>query len=162
MDILALLGFFATAFIVASSGAVFRPGPWYEALRKPEWCPPNWLFAPAWSLLYILIAISGWLVWRKVGFAAAAPAFVLYGVQFALNAGWSGIFFGLRRMDIALFELVLLWMSIAATIVAFSAHHAGAAWMLAPYLAWVTFAGVLNYAMVRLNPRDVRTSPRPI
>ncbi|MEO3471069.1 TspO/MBR family protein [Roseomonas sp. CAU 1739] len=157
MDMLGLLGFFAAAFVVASSGALFRPGPWYAALRKPAWCPPNWLFAPAWSVLYVLIAIAGWLVWRDVGFAAAAPAFIVYALQLVLNAGWSGIFFGMRRMDLALYELMLLWLSIAATIVAFSAHHLGAALLMTPYLAWVTFAGVLNYTMMRLNPRESHT-----
>lgn len=158
MDILALFGFFAMVFATASSGAFFRPGPWYAALRKPAWCPPNWLFAPAWSVFYVLIAISGWLVWRESGFTGAALAFAVYGIQLILNAGWSAIFFGIRRIDLALFELVLLWLSIVALIGAFSAHHAGAAWMLVPYLAWVTFAGSLNYAMMVRNPRGADSS----
>lgn len=158
-NLLALLGFFAANFAVASSGAVFRPGPWYEALRKPAWCPPNWVFAPAWSVLYVLIAISGWLVWREAGLAGAAPAFTAYALQLILNAGWSAIFFGMKRMDLALLELMLLWLSIVATIIGFSAHHAGAAWMLVPYLLWVTFAGMLNYAMLIRQPRGVKANP---
>lgn len=154
MEAAALVGFFAAALAAASTGGIFRPGAWYASLNKPAWCPPNWLFAPAWAVLYVLIAISGWLVWREAGFAGAAPALAIYAVQLVLNAGWSGIFFGMKRIGLALVELVLLWLSIAATIFAFSAHHAVAAWLLVPYLAWVTFAGALNYAMVSLNPRD--------
>jgi tryptophan-rich sensory protein len=116
------------------------------------------LFAPAWSVFYALIAVSGWLVWRQAGFAGAALAFVLYAVQLILNAGWSAIFFGLKRMDLALIELVLLWLSIAAVIGAFASHHVVAAWMLVPYLGWVTFAGALNYAMMIRNPREANAN----
>jgi tryptophan-rich sensory protein len=160
MEFAALLGFFAAAFLAASSGAIFRPGAWYDTLRKPSWCPPPWLFAPAWAVLYVLIAVSGWLVWREAGFGGATVALSIYGVQLLLNAAWSAIFFGMRRMDLAFIELVLLWLSIAATIAAFSVHHVTAAWMLVPYLAWVTFAGVLNFTMARLNPSTWRSGMR--
>ncbi len=147
---LALLGFFAACFLVACSGAVFRPGEWYESLAKPSWNPPNWLFAPAWTLLYILIAIAGWLVWREAGIV---PALALYAVQLVLNAAWSGIFFGMKRPDLAFAELVLLWLSILGCILLFAPISATAAWLMAPYLAWVTFAGALNYAIWQRNPR---------
>ncbi len=156
MEAAALVGFFAAALAAASTGGLFRPDAWYAALRKPSWCPPNWLFAPAWAVLYALIAISGWLVWRQAGFGGAGTALAIYAAQLVLNAAWSGIFFGMRRMGLAMIELVLLWLSIAATIIAFAAHHTGAAWLLAPYLAWVTFAGALNYAMFRMNPREAQ------
>lgn len=149
---LGLAGFLLANFAAASSGGFFRPGEWYERLEKPWWRPPNWLFAPAWAVLYLTIAISGWLVWREAGFAGAALPLAIYAVQLVLNAAWSAVFFGLKRIDLAFGELVLLWLSIVATIAAFATVHAGAAWLLVPYLAWVTFAGVLNYAIWRRNP----------
>lgn len=161
MEAATLVGFFVVVLAAASTGGIFRPGAWYASLTKPAWCPPNWLFAPAWAVLYVLIAIAGWLVWREAGFAGAAAALAIYAVQLVLNAAWSAIFFGLQRMGLALLELLLLWVSILANIVAFSAHSALAAWLLVPYLAWVTFAGVLNYAMVSLNPAGAYArSPR--
>jgi benzodiazapine receptor len=149
---LGLAGFVAVNLAAAMSGHFFRPGEWYERLAKPWWRPPNWLFPPAWAVLYLTIAVSGWLVWREAGFAGAALPLAIYAVQLVLNATWSGVFFGLRRIDLALANLVLLWLSIAATIAAFHPVHAGADWLLVPYLAWVTFAGALNLAILRLNP----------
>jgi benzodiazapine receptor len=148
---LALIGFVGVCFLAALTGAAFPPGDWYERLAKPSWRPPNWLFAPAWTVLYLTIAVAGWLVWREHGFAGAALPLMMYLVQLLLNAAWTPIFFGLRRPDLALFEIVLLWMSIAATIVSFRPLHPGAAWLLLPYLAWVTFAAALNFAVWRLN-----------
>jgi tryptophan-rich sensory protein len=150
---LGLAGFVLANFAVATSGGFFRPGDWYERLAKPRWRPPNWLFAPAWAVLYVTIAVSGWLVWREAGFAGAGLALAVYGVQLLLNAAWSAIFFGMRRIDLAFGELVLLWLSIAATIALFHPIHPGAAWLLVPYLCWVTFAGALNFAILRRNPR---------
>lgn len=155
-DLIALSAFIGVCAAAAASGAVFKPGVWYDQLAKPSWMPPKWLFPAAWTLLYVMIAVSGWLVWRQAGLAAASMAFAIYGVQLVLNAGWSALFFGLRRMDLALFEVAALWASIAATIAAFAPHSATAAWLLAPYLAWVSFAAFLNLVMVRLNP-----APRP-
>jgi len=151
-SILALLGFIGACFLAASTGAAFPPGDWYQRLIKPSWRPPNWLFAPAWTVLYLTIAVSGWLVWREFGFAAAALPLAAYLLQLILNAAWTPIFFGLRRPDLAFFEIVLLWLSIVATIAFFHPLNAGAAWLLLPYLAWVTFAGALNLAIWRLNP----------
>ena len=154
-SILGLLGFLGACFVVSTSGAFFRPGDWYERLAKPWWRPPNWLFPPAWGLLYLCIAASGWLVWREAGFAGAAVPLAIYAVQLALNAAWSAIFFGLRRIDLAFAEVIALWLSIVATMVAFYPVHAGAAWLLVPYLCWVTFAAVLNFAVWRLNRSPV-------
>jgi benzodiazapine receptor len=130
---------------------MFRPGNWYEQLRKPAWRPPNWVFPPAWTFLYLTIAVSGWLVWRTSGFAGAAFPFAIYLVQLILNASWSPIFFGMGRPDLAFIEVVMLWLSIIATIAAFHRVNAVAAWLLLPYLAWVTFAAALNLAIWRLN-----------
>lgn len=147
-----LLGFAAVCTLAATSGAVFRPGAWYKALRKPPWNPPDWLFPIAWTVLYAMIAVSGWLVWRTAGFAGAALPLAVYGLQLVLNAGWSALFFGLRRPDWALYEVILLWASILGCVVLFAPINADAAWLMVPYLLWVSFAAVLNLAIVRRNP----------
>lgn len=154
----ALLGFVAACLLAASSGSIFRPGAWYEQLEKPSWRPPNWLFAPVWMVLYAMIAISGWLVWREAGFAGATLPLAIYGVQLLLNAAWSAVFFGLRRPDLAFFEIVLLWLSIVLVIVTFWPIHALAAWLLVPYLAWASFAGALNWSIWRLNRRPAEVT----
>ncbi|WP_158746544.1 TspO/MBR family protein [Acidisphaera sp. L21] len=148
---LSLIPFIAACFIVALSGAVFRPGEWYEGLAKPAWRPPNWLFGPAWTVLYICIAVSGWFVWRQVGFTGAPVAMSVYAIQLLLNAGWSACSFGLRRLDLAFGELILLWLSIVANIAVFAQISATAMILLIPYLAWVTFAGVLNFRLWQMN-----------
>lgn len=147
-DTLPLLGFFGACFVVALSGAFFKPGDWYANLAKPPWNPPNWLFGPAWAVFYSLIAVSGWLAWRQVGFAFPL---VVYGIHLLFNAAWSAVFFGLRRPDLAFLELLFFWCSILATILAFVPVSTTAAWLLAPYLAWVTFAGVLNWSIWQRN-----------
>ncbi len=150
-SILGFAGFAGACILAALIGGAFPPGEWYEGLIKPSWRPPNWLFAPAWTFLYLTIAVSGWLVWREFGFAAAALPLAIYLVQLLLNAAWTPIFFGLHRPDLAFLEIVLLWLSIVATIASFHPLNAAAAWLLLPYLAWVTFAAALNLAIWRLN-----------
>ncbi|MEW5421978.1 TspO/MBR family protein [Amorphus sp. 3PC139-8] len=155
---LIFLGFLVPVAAAAATGALFRPGDWYRGLRKPGFTPPNRLFAPAWTLLYILIAISGFLAWRAVGFAGAPLAFVLYFLQIGLNAAWSPLFFGAHRPGLAMADIVLLWLAIAATILAFWPLSVAASLLLIPYLFWVGFACVLNFAVWRLNAtveRDV-------
>ncbi len=144
-----LLGFVGICLVAAMSGAIFRAGEWYERLLKPWWRPPRWLFAPAWALLYLTIAISGWLLWRRAGFAG--PAFAVYGVSLCFNAAWSGLFFGLRRPDLAFADIILLWLSIAATMAVFHPLEPRAAWLLLPYLCWVSFAAMLNFTIWRMN-----------
>jgi tryptophan-rich sensory protein len=109
-------------------------------------------------VLFIMIAVSGWMVWRTAGWSGAALPLGIWVAQLVVNFAWSGFFFGLRRMDWALADLMLLWLGILATIIAFAPVNATAAWLLVPYLAWVTFAGVLNYTMWRLNP-SAATAP---
>jgi tryptophan-rich sensory protein len=150
---LMLLGFVVTCFVAAMTGAFFRPGDWHERLKKPSWRPPNRLFAPVWTVLYVMIAVSGWLVWREAGFASAALPLSVYALQLLLNAAWTPLFFGLHRPDLAFVDIVLVWLSIVATIVLFFPIHLGAALLLVPYLAWVTFAAALNFAIWRLNPQ---------
>lgn len=148
-SLLALLGFVVLAGAAASSGALFKPGPWYDTLRKPGWTPPSWVFPVVWTPLYVMIALSGWFAWSAAGLVAVP--FLIYALQLLLNAGWSAVFFGLRRPDLAFGELVALWLSIAATIAAFAPLSTTAAWLLAPYLVWVSIAGALNLSVWRLN-----------
>jgi len=151
-----LLGFIAASFLAAMTGAFFRPGEWHERLKKPSWRPPNRLFAPVWTVLYVMIAVSGWLVWREEGFSGAALPLAVYALQLMLNAAWTPLFFGLHRPDLGFVDIVLVWLSIVATIVLFIPIHVGAALLLVPYLAWVTFATALNFAVWRLNPEAAR------
>lgn len=148
-----LLVFIAANFLAASSGAIFKPDAWYDALNKPSWQPPKWLFAPVWSLLYLMIAVAGWLVWRSAGFEGSQAAFIVYAVQLVLNAGWSGFFFGLRRPDLALVECVFLWAAVVANTALFFALVPLAGWLMVPYVVWVSFAMFLNWTICRLNPR---------
>jgi len=125
---------------------------WYAALRKPSWNPPNWIFGPVWSMLYLLMAVAAWLVWRRRGFVGASPLpLALFGVQLVLNGLWSVLFFGWHRPDLALIEIVFLWSAILATMLAFRRVVPLAAALLAPYLLWVTFAAFLNFTIWKLN-----------
>ena len=148
----ALLVFIAACTAAALTGVFFKPGQWYENLAKPPWRPPNWLFGPAWTILYAMIAISGWMVWKESSWPAVAPAMAVYAVQLLLNAGWTPLFFGMRRPDLAFYELLLLWASILATILTFLPISQFAALLLVPYLCWVSFAGALNRSIVLRNP----------
>jgi tryptophan-rich sensory protein len=123
---------------------------WYPTLQKPAWTPPSWVFGPVWTTLYVLMGTAAWRVWRHSGLAARA-ALTLFGIQLVLNTAWSGLFFGLRAPGLAFVELVLLWAAILATLLRFRPLDRPAAWLLAPYLAWVTFAGGLNLALWQLN-----------
>jgi translocator protein len=150
-SIVALAGFIAGCFLAAMTGAFFRPGEWYERLKKPSWRPPNRLFAPVWTILYLMIAVSGWLVWRQAGFVGAALPLAVYALQLVLNAAWTPLFFGLHRPDLGFVDIVLVWLSIVAAIVLFVPISVAAAVLLVPYLVWVTFATALNFAVWRLN-----------
>ncbi|GIX08528.1 TspO/MBR family protein [Elioraea sp.] len=158
---LAVLGLFLLAcFAAATTGAVFRPGPWYDRLDKPSWTPPDWAFPVAWTLLYIAIGVAPWLVWRTAGFAGAALPLTVWAVQLALNAAWSWLFFGLRRMDLAFAEVVALWLSIALMIALFLPISVTAGLLMVPYLVWVSFAAVLNLAVWQRN-KDAVGSREP-
>ncbi|WP_076472406.1 TspO/MBR family protein [Micromonospora avicenniae] len=147
----ALLGFGAAVALAATVGVVGVRGTSaeYAALDRPSWAPPGWLFGPVWTLLYVLIALAGWLVWRRVGFGAAVWAWV---AQLVLNAAWTPLFFGARRYGAAFAEIVVLWLAIALTVLLFARVSRTAASLMLPYLAWVTFAAALNFAIWRLNP----------
>ena len=149
-----VIGYFCFLALVAgaaSFGGIFRPGAWFEGLHKPVWNPPNWVFAPVWTLLYIMIATSGWAVWRRIGLAAAALPLSVWLLQLVLNALWSWLFFGLHRPAAALAEILLLFAAILACVVIFRRTSLTASLLLVPYLLWVAFAAILNFALWRLN-----------
>ena len=143
----------AALLVAFIGGGVTDTGPWYQALEKPWFQPPDWLFAPAWTLIYALTAIAGVQSWRA---APAGPQrdwlLVAFAANGFLNVLWSLLFFGLRRPDWAAVQVVLLFLSVAVLIWLAGRHAPVARWLLAPYLAWVGFAGVLNWAVVLLNP----------
>ncbi|WZO96495.1 TspO/MBR family protein [Isosphaeraceae bacterium EP7] len=125
---------------------------WYAGIRKPSWNPPNSIFGPVWTALYFLMAVSASIIWRREGWSRTGMvALGLFSIQLALNVAWSGLFFGLHRPDLAFVDIVLLWLAIAATIARFAPISRPAAALLVPYLAWVSFAGVLNLTIWRLN-----------
>jgi tryptophan-rich sensory protein len=140
------------ALVAAVGGAATASGlqSWYRALHKPSFNPPDWVFGPVWTLLYLMMAIAAWRVWRGGG-RDRAVALALWGVQLALNLAWSLIFFGLRAPGPALIDLAMLLAGIAATMVAFARTDRTAAVLLVPYLSWCAFAFFLNLAIWRLN-----------
>ena len=148
---LAAFGLAAAAAAVTGSLAAISAADRYGALVQPAWAPPTWLFGPVWTLLYATIAVAGWLVWRKDGWTGARTALTVFAVQLVLNALWTPLFFGAGLFGVAFVEIVLLLLSIVATIVLFARHSRPAAGLLVPYLAWVTFASALNLAIWLLN-----------
>lgn len=148
-DIFGLVVFLGITFAAASFGALFAPGEWYASLAKPRWTPPNWIFGPVWTVLYVLIAVSAWLVWREQ--QRIGPALGLWLGQLSLNALWSWLFFGLERPDLAAIDIGVLLLAILATAYAFARLSRSAALLLLPYAFWVGYATVLNIAIVRLN-----------
>jgi translocator protein len=150
---LALIVFFAICLGAGGLGSFFTASSvrdWYPRLRKPAGTPPSWVFGPVWTTLYVLMAISAWLVWREYGWGARA-ALMFFFAQLCLNIAWSGIFFGSRLPGIALVEIVILWLAILFTIFVFYALLPVAALLLLPYLLWVTYASYLNWGIWRLN-----------
>ncbi len=150
-SVLALIGWIAVCFAAAGFGSRYRPGPWYEQLRKPAWNPPNWVFAPVWTLLYTLMAIAVWRVWQEGGWAAQRVPITLFVFQLLLNALWSWTFFGLKNPGLAFCDIAALWVTLLATLIAFWSAQPMAGGLLLPYLAWVTFASALNFSIWRLN-----------
>ena len=129
-------------------GAQFMPGDWYLALKKPSWTPPNWLFGPVWTTLYVMIAAAGWLVWRA-GDRGAAIA--VWTANIVLNGLWSWLFFGQRLIGAALVDIALIWATIVAFIVLAWPKSRWASLLFLPYLAWVSLATALNFTIWRLN-----------
>ena len=148
----------AAALAAGALGAVFSPrmsGPaehWYAALAKPAWTPPDVWLGPVWVMLYVSMGTCAWLIWRERYHRSRNTALAAYAVQLLLNAAWAPLFFGARNIGAGLFVIVALWLAIAWTIREFAAVRPAAAWMMTPYLAWVSFASALNLAIWKLNP----------
>jgi translocator protein len=160
----ALAGFLAATFLVAGvSTTLTLPAipTWYAALTKPSFNPPNAVFGPVWTLLYTLMAVAAWLVWRLPDvpfrrggagvFSIRRVALFWFGGQLATNFLWSFVFFGHHRIGLSVIEIIFLWLAVAGTMLLFFRLSRPAGWMFVPYLAWVSFASVLNFAIWRLN-----------
>lgn len=146
-----LVGWILLCFCAAAGAPLAKPGAWYAALAKPAWNPPSWLFGPVWTLLYLLMAVAAWMVWRSGGFRLRARPLGLFLAQLAANAVWTPLFFGLHSLAWALVDILLLWMLLALTVRQFARVSRLAAGLLAPYLGWVTFAAILNFTIWQLN-----------
>lgn len=150
-SVLGALGALVLTFGAAYIGSRFPVDEWYTGLVKPSWNPPNWLFGPVWSVLYLLMAISVWLVWLKEGLAGALIPLGIFLLQLVLNAAWSWLFFGRHEMGIAFLEILVLWAAILICIFLFWELNPLSGILLVPYILWVTFAAVLNYTLWQLN-----------
>jgi benzodiazapine receptor len=148
---IALVVSLAVVFGAASVGSQYMPGEWYASLKRPALTPPNWIFGPVWSVLYLMMGIAAALVIRQAGWRRSIPAIGLFLGQLALNAAWSYLFFGLKQPGAALLDIGLLWLAIGATIFAFARWSKLAAALLIPYWLWVSFASYLNFEFWRLN-----------
>lgn len=149
-----LIVFVSVCLAVGGFGAAFTTpeiGGWYRTLSKPSWNPPDSIFGPVWTTLYILMAIAGWIVWKPAGFRAAAGPLTLFSLQLLFNFAWSWIFFKQHQVGWAVVDLVFLWLAIVATMLTFFRRSRLAGWLLVPYLAWVSFAGFLNFTIWRMN-----------
>ncbi len=150
-----LVGWLVVSYAAAGVGAVASVGAagFYAELARPAWAPPPWLFGPVWNVLYAMMAVAAWLMWRKAGFGGAMVASTLFLVQLVVNALWSWLFFAWRLGGIAFADIVVLWILIAATITAFARTSKWAAVLLLPYLGWVSYAVALNLVVWRANPQ---------
>ena len=153
--ILPLILFLLAAFVAAGIGGGATAGSvreWYPTIAKPSWTPPSWVFGPAWTTLYILMSVAVWRIWiRRDQLVGARLTLQLHGVQLVLNALWSILFFGLQRPDLALIEIAVLWSLLLTLQVRLFRQDRVAAWLWAPYLAWVSFASCLNASIWWLN-----------
>jgi translocator protein len=140
----------ALPLLAGAFGSFFQPGEWYARLEKPPWNPPSWVFGPAWTTLYVLMGVAAWLVWDRYR-GAAKVALAVFVVQLVFNALWSYFFFGAQSPALAFGWIVLLWVLIVITLVLFWRARTVAGVLLLPYLAWVSFAAVLNYTIWQLN-----------
>lgn len=154
-QILGLVGWLVASFAASAVGAVasVQAKSFYGQLIQPVWAPPAWLFGPVWSLLYALMAIAAWLVWRAGGFRGNRIALAFFSAQLVFNALWSWLFFAWQLGALAFADILLLWVLIVATLVAFWRVRPLAGALFIPYLLWVSFAAVLNYAVWQLNPQ---------
>jgi tryptophan-rich sensory protein len=149
-----LIGFVLITLTVGGISSYFTAGQvntWFTTVNKPSFNPPNWVFGPVWSVLYIMMGVSVFLVWQQPASKQRTLALPIFGIQLMLNFWWSIIFFKFHAMGWALVEIIALWCSILLTIISFSKLSKLAAWLLVPYIAWVSFATLLNSAFWYLN-----------
>ena len=139
-----LIGFFGSFFTISEIGS------WYQTIQKPSWNPPNWIFGPVWTALYVLMGISLYLVWRSSA-SQKRVAIILFTLQLVLNFFWSIIFFKQHQIGFAFAEILALWLMILLSIFAFGRINKLAAWLLVPYISWVSFAAILNFTIWQLN-----------
>lgn len=153
-SLLALLGFALAVAVAAVIGglASSAAGDVYGQLEQPGWAPPSWLFSPVWTVLYVLIAVAGWLVWRRAGWSGARVAMTLFVVQLVLNAAWPPLFFAAEMRLVAFIEIIALLAVITAMIAAFARISRPAAALMVPYWVWVAYASALNFSLWQLNP----------
>lgn len=149
-----LIGWLLISFAASAVGAVasIQAQSFYGELTQPSWAPPGWVFGPVWTTLFALMGVAAWLVWREGGFRKNKTSLSLFLVQLVVNALWSWLFFAWHLGAYALIDLIVLWLLIIATLVAFWRVKALAGVLLVPYLLWVSFAGILNYTVWQLNP----------
>ncbi len=152
VSIIGAVGWLVLTFGTAAIGSRFLPDEWYRKLNKPGWNPPNSIFAPVWTLLYFLMATAAWLVWRRYGISAVLVPLSLFVLQLLLNAAWSWLFFGRHQIHNALIDIGALWILILVTLISFWRLDMLAGILLLPYLAWVSFAMILNWAIWQKNP----------
>ena len=143
-------------FGAAWAGARFLPDAWYRHLSKPAWNPPESIFGPVWSVLYLFMAIAAWFVWSETGWEGFSGPLGFYLLQLVLNGMWTWIFFGRHRPGVALLDISVLWIVVAATLVSFWKVTPIAGALFVPYLAWISFAALLNFSIWRQNPQRVR------
>jgi len=154
-QILGLAAWLAVTFVAAAIGGIAsaNAGALYQQFTRPGWAPPAWLFAPVWTVLYLLIGVAAWLVWRTNGFRYARTALSLFLIQLAANALWTWLFFAWRQGALAFADTLVLWALILGTLVTFWRVRPIAGVLLVPYFAWVTFATALTFATWQLNPQ---------
>jgi tryptophan-rich sensory protein len=153
-DALGLGAFLIVCIAVSGLGGAITAtsvGTWYQALEKPSFNPPDWVFAPVWTALYLMMAIAAWRAWRRTRIAARGTALSVFAVQLVLNLTWSLLFFGLQRIDLALVEIVILLVVIGVNTVLFWRIDRLAGALFVPYLLWVAYAAALNASLWLLN-----------
>ena len=153
-DAVGLIGFLLPCLAISGLGGAITAtsvGTWYQGLHKPAFNPPDWVFAPVWTTLFVLMAIAAWRVWRRRGVIAVRGALSMFGVQLVLNLGWSVVFFGLRQIGIALVEVMILLIAVSVTAALFWRIERLAGLLMVPYALWVGYATALNAALWLLN-----------
>lgn len=156
MFILLFCIFFAACLGAGATGGLFPPGPWYRALNKPSWTPPDWVFPVTWISLYVCMSLAGALVAIEPG---NGIAMAFWAMQIAFNGLWTPVFFGLRNIRLGMGILIILWCSVAGTLLAMWQVSVLAGVLFVPYLIWVTIAGALNWTVWRLNPEEAQRKP---